>query len=216
VECDLNDGALPNGGLLIDTNENLSGASAGGGPGFSGTIFEFFPRQDRKWKERILYNFCENNGCSDGQSPTGIVRDANGNVFGTTVGFGANGKGGTLFELASDGSFHTLHDFCSEADCADGHQPGAPPTVDSSGNLYGTTVMGGGNDIDDGHLGGGVVFRRTADGEFSVLHAFCAEANCADGQAPWAELTLDAAGDVFGTTTAGGKFGAGEVFELTP
>ena len=139
-----------------------------------------------------------------------------GNFYGTAVGFGTNGLGGTLFELAADGSFSALHAFCSESDCADGHQPGAPPTLDATGNLYGTTVIGGGNDIDDGHLGGGVVFELAAGGKFTVLHAFCAEANCTDGEAPWAGLAVDSAGHLFGTTTGGGKFGGGTVFEVTP
>jgi uncharacterized repeat protein (TIGR03803 family) len=215
VECDLTDGQAPNGGLLIDAAGNLFGASAGGGPDFSGTIFEFSPRQTGKWRERILHALCAP-GCSDGQQPTGIIRDEGGNFYGMAAGFGVNGKGGTLFKLAADGSFSALHAFCSEADCADGHQPGAAPTLDPAGNLYGTTIIGGGNDIDDGHLGGGVVFEHTAGGEFTVLHAFCAEANCADGAAPWAALTMDAAGHLFGTTSAGGKYGGGTVFELTP
>jgi uncharacterized repeat protein (TIGR03803 family) len=65
-------------------------------------------------------------------------------------------------------------------------------------------------------LGGGVVYKRATDGSFTVLHAFCAKANCADGQEPGAGLTLDGAGHLFGTTISGGKFGGGTVFELTP
>jgi uncharacterized repeat protein (TIGR03803 family) len=213
--CDLTDGALPNGGLLIDANGNLSGATAGGGPDFSGTIFEFSPRPSGRWKEKIPYAFCAP-GCDAGQSPTGIIHDEAGDAYGMTVGFGPNGKGGTLFEVAADGSFSLLHAFCSAADCADGHQPGAAPLRDAAGNLYGTTIIGGGNDRDEGHLGGGVVFERAANGDFTVLHAFCAEANCTDGVAPWAGLTMDSAGNLFGTTSAGGKFGGGTIFEVTP
>jgi len=213
--CDLTDGSQPNGGLLIDATGNLFGSSAGGGPDFSGTIFEFSPRVSGKWKEKILYSFCAP-GCDSGQSPTGIIRDQDGDAYGMTAAFGPNGKGGTLFELAADGSFSLLHAFCSAADCSDGHQPGAAPLRDAAGNLYGTTIIGGGNDRDEGHLGGGVVFERTASGDFTVLHAFCAEANCTDGAAPWAGLTMDSAGNLFGTTSAGGKFGGGTIFEVTP
>ena len=139
-----------------------------------------------------------------------------GNLYGTTVGMGAKGKGGTLFQRGTDGKFTVLHDFCSEQDCADGHQPGAPPLLDLSGSVYGTTVIGGGNDRDEGHLGGGVVFRLSAGGEFTVLHAFCAETNCADGATPFTGLTMTANGHVFGTTSAGGKFGSGVVYEIAP
>ncbi len=213
--CDLTDGALPAGGLSIDTAGNLFGATAAGGTDFSGTIFELSPRPSRKWKENILYALCAP-GCDAGQSPTGLIRDDAGNAYAMTSGIGPNGKGGTLFELAADGSFNLLHAFCSAADCADGHQPGAGPTRDTAGNLYGTTIIGGGNDRDDGHLGGGVVFKRTSAGDFTVLYAFCAEANCTDGAAPWAGLTLDTDGNLFGTTSAGGKFGGGTIFEVTP
>lgn len=216
-ECDLTDGAFPTGALPIDDSDNLFGATETGGEDFAGTIFRLLPGELRKkWKEKILYAFCQVAGCPGGQQPVGVVRDANGNVYGMTAGLGANGKGGTLFKLTADGSFTVLHDFCSEADCADGHQPAAAPALDASGTLYGVTAIGGGHDIDEGKLGGGVVFELTAAGEFMVLHAFCAQANCVDGEDPFAGVTLDPAGPVFGTTIKGGKFGKGVLFELSP
>jgi uncharacterized repeat protein (TIGR03803 family) len=216
VECDTSDGSLPAGGLSLDEAGNVFGASAGGGENFSGTIFELSPRDARRWKEKILYDFCLS-GCSDGQSPTGIVRDGAGNSYGTTVGQGVNGKGGTLFKLRADGAFTVLHAFCSAPDCTDGHQPGAPPVLDTLGNLYGTTAIGGGNHRNDEfHLGGGVVYRFSAAGDFTVLHAFCAERKCADGETPFTGVTVDPDGHIFGTTTEGGKFGAGVVYEVSP
>ncbi|MBV9571672.1 MAG: hypothetical protein JO056_10575 [Alphaproteobacteria bacterium] len=214
-DCGLTDGSLPTGGLLVDDSGNLLGSTAGGGENFSGVIFRFSPHREDKWKEKIFYTFCPI-GCADGQSPTGIIRDDLGNLFGTTVGMGGHGKGGTLFKFATDGTFTVLHDFCSDADCADGHQPGAPPRLDSSGNLYGTTAIGGGNDRDDGHLGGGVIYRLSTGGDLKVLHAFCAEQNCTDGATPFAGVTINSAGHLFGTTSDGGKFGSGVVYELTP
>src|SRR5205085_2778230 len=89
-----------------DASGNLFGATAGGGPDFSGTIFEFSPRQSGKWKEQIPYAFCAP-GCDSGQSPTGIIRDETGNAYGMTAGFGPNGKGGTLFEDAAGHLFGT-------------------------------------------------------------------------------------------------------------
>ncbi|HSC17370.1 MAG TPA: choice-of-anchor tandem repeat GloVer-containing protein [Rhizomicrobium sp.] len=213
--CGLSDGSLPTGGLALDASGNLFGASAGGGENFSGTLFELSPGQNGKWKERILYTFCTM-GCSDGQSPTGVLRDQLGNLYGTTVGMGANGKGGTLFRLAADGSFAVLHNFCEEPDCADGHQPNAPPLLDSAGNLYGTTVIGGGNDNNEGQLGGGVVYRLSAGGQFTVLHAFCAKPTCGDGQAPFAGLSMGPDGRLYGATNNGGKFLGGAVYDVTP
>jgi uncharacterized repeat protein (TIGR03803 family) len=214
-DCGLSDGSFPAGGLRLDEVGNVFGASSGGGENFSGTIFELSAREKGKWKERILYTFCPI-GCSDGQSPTGLVRDAVGNLYGTTVGMGGNGKGGTLFKLSAGGNFTVLHDFCDQPDCKDGHQPGAPPLLDSAGNLYGTTVIGGGNDNQEGQLGGGVVFRLSAAGEFTVLHAFCAKADCSDGQAPFSGLSIGADGHLFGTTNQGGKFLGGVIHEITP
>lgn len=213
-DCDTHDGALPSGGLLVDAGGNLFGASEGGGENFSGTIFELMPRGSGKWKEKILYTFCLDFSCKDGQAPMGIVRDAAGNFYGTTRAFGANGRGGTLFRLAADGSFSVLHDFCSDETCTDGRQPGAPPTLDATGNVYGTAVSGGEHDSGGGH--GGVVFKRATDGTFEVLHAFCARANCSDGETPFAPVIVDGQGRLFGTTIAGGKFGGGTVFELLP
>jgi len=87
--------------------------------------------------------------------------------------------------------------------------------VDSSGNLLGTTDTGGGHNIDGSHLGGGTVFSLSGS-SLKTLYAFCARANCLDGKYPVAGLVMDPSGNLFGTTSAGGKYGVGTAFELTP
>ena len=87
--------------------------------------------------------------------------------------------------------------------------------LDSSGNLFGSAEYGGGHDQDVEGKGGGTIFKFGA-GTLSVLHAFCAEANCADGEDPEGTLISDPTGNLLGTTTSGGPNGGGEVFRLTP
>ena len=77
-------------------------------------------------------------------------------------------------------------------------------------------MIGGGNDNQEGQLGGGVVYRLSASGQFSVLHAFCQKADCTDGQAPFAGLTVGPKGRLFGVTNNGGRFLGGVAYEVTP
>jgi uncharacterized repeat protein (TIGR03803 family) len=85
--------------------------------------------------------------------------------------------------------------------------------IDASGNLYGTTYHGGLNDA-------GAVFELTpnADGTWTehILHSFCSRTGCADGEFPKAGLTMDASGNLYGTTSVGGSSNLGTVFEVTP
>jgi uncharacterized repeat protein (TIGR03803 family) len=77
---------------------------------------------------------------------------------------------------------------------------------DTAGNLYGTTIGGGAS----GH---GTIFKLDASGKETVLYSF---AGGTDAAAPDADLLRDAAGNLYGTTIAGGASGAGTVFKLTP
>jgi uncharacterized repeat protein (TIGR03803 family) len=138
----------------------------------------------------------------------GLIADADGNLFGTTVFGGANG-GGTVFEIAKTAAGDastpkSLVSFCALANCTDGQRPEAGLIADADGNLFGTTVFGGAN-------GGGTVFEiaKTAGGYAStptILVSFCALANCADGANPFAGLIADANGNLFGTARSGGTY----------
>ena len=132
-----------------------------------------------------------------------------GALYGTTGYYGAN-SAGTIYELASSNgnwSESTLYTFCSAANCADGNGPFAGLAQDSAGNFYGTTYFGG-------NAGDGVVFELAADGKYSVVYSFCAETNCADGSEPAAAVTLDSAGQIFGTAGRGGDNNFGTIFEI--
>jgi uncharacterized repeat protein (TIGR03803 family) len=142
--------------------------------------------------------------------------DAAGNLYGTTAGGGSarglNGYG-TVFELTptAGGGWTETVSHIFESTNTDGAHPLGGLISDAAGNLYGTTY---GNAWDSGY-GQGTVFEltRTNGGwREKQLHTF----NGTDGAGPRASLILDAAGNLYGTTSGGGTYGAGTVFELTP
>jgi uncharacterized repeat protein (TIGR03803 family) len=148
----------------------------------------------------------------DGAGPylAGVILDAAGDLYGTTMVGGAYGDG-VVFKLKPNpgGTWteNVLHSFTG----ADGALPRAGVIFDAAGNLYGTTNQGGpSND--------GVVFKLAPnpDGTWaeSVLHSF----GGADGSAPQSGLTFDAAGNLYGTTANGGAYTGetGVVFKLAP
>jgi hypothetical protein len=108
-----------------------------------------------------------------------------------------------------------LHSFCRKPDCADGRYPSGGVTLDSSGNLFGVTESGGGNDIDRYGEGGGIVYELSGT-SLKVLHSFCALAACADGEAPDAPVTIDPLGSIYGTAVRGGNDSWGVIFKALP
>jgi uncharacterized repeat protein (TIGR03803 family) len=200
------DGAVPQAGLIFDAEGNLYGTtSKGGAYSYSnGTVFEL----NAAGQETVLYSFCPVVGCADGSEPySGLVRDSMGNLYGTTS-QGGKENVGTVFKIDPAGQETVLWSFCSEMDCADGMYVYAGLIEDAEGNLYGTTKQGGAHDW-------GVVFELNAAGEETVLYSFCALAKCKDGYYPWTGVVQDSAGNLYGTTTYGGKHGAGAVFKVT-
>jgi uncharacterized repeat protein (TIGR03803 family) len=153
---------------------------------------------------------------TDGAGPdSSLIFDTSGNLYGTAWA-GGSSNFGTAFQLVPDGSggWHenVLYNFCSIATCLDGETPTGGLILDSAGNLYGTATGGGTSGAS------GVVFELSpgANGTWteSVLHNFCQ--NCADGFQPRTGLIFDAAGNLYGATTSGGRCNFGTVFELTP
>jgi uncharacterized repeat protein (TIGR03803 family) len=217
--CEGGDGYEPTASLILDGVGNLYGTTGGGGAyKYYGTVFELTPRKDGAWTEKILHSFNDNG--KDGNVPVaGLIRDASGNLYGTTSygGGGSCSQGGqvgcgTIFELAPNvGGGWTgkiLHSFVDNS--KDGNYPAGSLIFDASGNLYGTTFEGG-------VYGGGTVFELTpeADGRWTeaVLHNFSYQNN--GGSIPLASLIFDASGDLYGTDSGSADNG-GAVFELTP
>jgi uncharacterized repeat protein (TIGR03803 family) len=107
-----------------------------------------------------------------------------------------------------------LYSFCSQTNCTDGSKPNAALLMDSSGNLYGSAYAGGTN------RNGGVIFELTPAGNgrwrYHLVHTFCTENYCPDAGSPIAPLIIDAAGNLYGTTSGGYSGQPGVVFELIP
>jgi uncharacterized repeat protein (TIGR03803 family) len=147
----------------------------------------------------VLHSF-EN---SDGQYPKdGLIRDSSGNLYGTTT-FGSKAGYGTIFKLDESGKFRVLYRFAGGPD--DGAYPNADLVRDKDRNIYGTTWQGG-------TANGGTIFKLDAAGNEKVLYNFAV--NSQDGMWPYAGLIRDAAGNLYGTTSAGGLYGGGIVFKL--
>jgi len=197
------DGEDPYAGLVADTAGNLYGTTLYGGTnGGFGTVFKL----GAKGKLKLLYSFA---GTPDGADPlAGMIRDAAGNLYGTTQYGGTNGGYGTVFKLGAKGKLTLLHSF---AGMPDGQNPYASLVRDAAGNLYGTTFYGG-------TFGYGTVFKLSRNGKLKILHSFNPSP---DGSHPIAGLVLDNAGNLYGTTSDGGDLncgfsGCGTVFKVTP
>ncbi len=223
------DGGSPVGGVILDATGSLYGTTNAGGTttclehAGCGTVYKLTPNLDGTWTESVIYMF---KGGGDGEWPdhVSLVFDAAGNLYGTTADGGGKGSCnwqsrpfcGTIFELTpnADGTWteQVLHRFTGGRD---GANPAGTLIFDKSGNLYGTTFYGGAH-------GYGNVFELTPIGDGTwkekALHQFANK----DGANAYAGLTFDAAGNLYGTTYAGGNIsscggaGCGVVFELTP
>jgi uncharacterized repeat protein (TIGR03803 family) len=219
------DGCFPYPGVILDADGNLYGVTLDGGAGFGDSGYGVVFKVDTNGSETVLHTF----EGPDGANPDSVLLfDSRGNLYGTTDNGGSSetcdGGCGTIFELSpQDGGWTetVLYNFCALDDCTDGLLPSRGPLVrDSAGNLYGTTDFGGTSRNCNGG-GCGVVFKLDRAGKESVLHSFT---NRADGASPYAGLTIDSAGKLYGAVLFGGDFnckpgkgqGCGTVFEITP
>jgi len=195
---------FPNSGLEMDAQGNIYGTTNEGGGYQGGTVFELTPGGE----ETTLYSFGNRKALQFGKYPTGgVVRDASGNLYGTTAYIGSNG---TIFELTSSGTPQLLYTFQGQPD---GSRPMGNLIRDAQGNLYGTTLSGG-------MYNHGTVFKLTPAGLETILYSFTGGA---DGGDPLDGLVLDGQGNLYGTTLRGGNTqcpfssgGCGVAFKVTP
>ncbi len=204
------DGGYPQANVTLDTAGNIYGISGRGGILDKGAVFELTPNGRGGWNETVLHSFA---GGNDGEYPyLTVTLDNAGNVYGASYSGGAPGYG-IAFELSpASGTWieNILHTFTGGTD-------GGYPTslvLDSKGNVYGSAETGG--------VGtNGLVFELSPTGGVwteKVLYDF---AGGSDGYEP-GPLLMDGAGNLFGTTNAGGSgatcgipnVGCGTVFEL--
>jgi uncharacterized repeat protein (TIGR03803 family) len=200
------DGQWPESGLVRDPGGNFYGTTYAGGSGKCnvdgvrgcGTVFKI----DRGGKEIILFSFA---GGTGGAYPLGsLIRDAEGNLYGTTSGGGdvacsaGNGQGcGTVFKIGKDGKETVLYSFKGNPD---GAFPAARLTQDASGSFYSTTY-GGGSGI-------GTVFKLDKAGTETVLYSF---PGFSDGGQPVSDVILDKHGNIYGTASNYGGINQGGV-----
>lgn len=212
------DGKWPLGGIVFDAAGNLYGTTEEGGGQIGGscsygcgTVFQLTPTTSGNWRESVIHVFGDN---SKGANPgAGLIIDSAGSLYGTTYSGGnfndpSCGNGcGLVFRLASSaGTWResVLHAFTGGND---GGNPLSSVTFDSAGNLYGTTFSGGGVfKLTHGSKGGWIE---------ATIHSF--GIGWPHGGLPEAGVVFDLAGNLYGTTSAGGGQGSyGTVFELTP
>jgi uncharacterized repeat protein (TIGR03803 family) len=196
---------------VFDVAGNLYGTTVGGGlKGKScaagcGVVFKLTPSTNGgPWTETILHQFT--GGSDGGTAFAGVIIDSAGNLYGATIGGGSKGLG-TVYELSPSGSTWqetVLHNFTGKPD---GSTPYAPLVFDSAGNLYGTTYAGGASNQ-------GTVYQLTQAGGTWTEQVLCSFKGGTDGNDPFAPVTLDQAGNVYGTTQAGGTASVGTAFEL--
>ncbi len=231
------DGSSPAAQLIADGAGNLYGTTSTGGQG-QGTVFELSPQSGGQWTENVLHIFSG----PDGSTPmAGLIMDGKGNLFGTAQA-GGNYGAGVVFELqpVSGGwSFSVIHNFHFDGVTNfDGYAPSAALTLDTRGNLYGTTLQGGTGQCNAVFAAGrgiappkgttfyscGTVYELSpqADGSWGekVIHSF----QGTDGGWASSKLILDRKANLYGTATMGALdgvacpgvavSGCGVVFEL--
>jgi uncharacterized repeat protein (TIGR03803 family) len=206
------DGGSPNRGLVQANNGDFYGTTFSGANG-QGSVFEITPGG----RETTLYSFCALSGCPDGAFPdAGLVLGANGDLYGTTQSGGGAGGRGTVFKMNPSGTLATVFKFCANGQCADGANPEAALIQASNGDFYGTTNEGGARGHCDSAQSCGTVFKLSPNGTLTTLYSFCAESSCIDGNAPTGGLVHAPNGDFYGTTSFGGAYDEGTVFQITP
>jgi len=206
LQAGCTDGSGPEVGLVQATNGDLYGTTANGGAYGDGTVFKITPTGALT----TLHSF---HG-TDGANPAAVlIQASDGKFYGTTTNGGANESCdsfgiagcGTVFSITSAGDLVTLYSFCSQSGCKDGAAPAARLVQATNGNFYGTTAIGGSNNV-------GTVFEITQAGRLTTLHSF----DETDGYSPQGALVQGTDGSFYGTTRGGGASGDGTVFKITP
>jgi uncharacterized repeat protein (TIGR03803 family) len=199
------DGYSPVAEVTLDSAGNLYGTTQFGGVFGSGTVWEL-SRNDGGWTESILHSF--DDFVDGSELKAGVIFDPSGNLYGTTF-LGRPSDDGTVFQLVPSSSGWTLHTLHSFGDGGFGFAPQGGVILDGSGNLYGDTINGPGGEA--------VVFELTPSGggwTYNVLYGWGGSL----GGGPAARLTMDAAGNLYGTTRGLPETNNlyGSVFKLTP
>ena len=193
---------------LINANGTLYGTTERGGASGNGAVFAI---DQKTGKETVLYSFCSQQNCADGQYSSAGLIDVKGILYGVTELGGASGAG-TVFSLdPGTGAETVIYSFAGGA-TGDGWNPGAS-LIDVNGTLYGITTNGG-THVQNAQGYGTVFAVDPKTGKETVLHAFCSQQNCTDGGLPGGSL-IEVNGKLYGTTSNdGATFYTGTVFSI--
>jgi uncharacterized repeat protein (TIGR03803 family) len=215
AQANCTDGYL--GSAMLGKDGNLYGTTYWGGVGTEcasgvtfgcGTVF----RVTKQGRLTTLHSFCTEANCPDGNNPAAApIQGIDGNFYGTTLQGGAYQQGapigdGTVFKITAGGQLTTLHSFGE----SDGEFPDSALIQATDGNIYGTTIAGGGGS------GGGTIFKVTPGAVFTSLYTFCSDGDpqCPVGTRPGAPLMQATSGLFYGSNTELGSGGDGTLFSL--
>jgi uncharacterized repeat protein (TIGR03803 family) len=187
-------GLYPSGSIVRDAAGNIYGTAVSA----NGCCGPLVYKLTNTGQETVLATFGDN----DGLNP-GVIMDPAGNLYVTTSGGSAGG--GAVYKISPSGQTTVLYSFTGGTD---GGSPWGNVTLDAAGNLYGTTASGG-------TAGCGIVFKLSPSSQETVLYNFTLTAGV-DGGAPYAGVTLDSAGDIYGTTGWGGTPAMARCLSWTP
>jgi len=192
------DGCYPYGGLLRDSVGNLYGTTEVCGASGVGTVFKL----TKTGKESIVHSFA--GGSSDGEFPsfTSLIMDTKGTLYGVAEQGGTSNLG-VVYKLSKSGKLAILHSFAGGT--SDGCDVFGTPAMDTAGNLYGTANSCGSAQV-------GIVWKVSKKGKETVLHNFTAGSS--DGSEPVAGVTMDAKGNLYGSTYQGGSANLGTIYKL--
>jgi autotransporter passenger strand-loop-strand repeat protein/uncharacterized repeat protein (TIGR03803 family) len=191
------------GSMVADTAGNVYGTTSSGGANSDGSVFELL-NGSYAGTPITLASF---NGTNGADPQAGLISDAAGNLFGTTLSGGAYNDG-TVFELVNNGGGSYTLESLASFDGADGANPDGGLIEDAAGNLYGATEAGGAGD--------GTVFKiANTAGAYASTPTTLVTFDGTNGASPETALTVDSSGNLFGTTASGGADSDGTLFELS-
>jgi uncharacterized repeat protein (TIGR03803 family) len=188
-------GAFPSSGLTLGTDGNFYGTTFENGPLNYGTVFKITP----KGKLTVLHAFDNSDGSTPWAAP---VEGTDGAFYGTTED-GGSANCGTVYRVTAAGKFKTLYNFDGTYGC----QPLAPLVLGNDGNFYGTALG-----LTGVNPNWGAIFKVTSAGAITLLHGF----DSTHGAEPYAPLMQASDGNFYGTTSGGGNYNNGVVFEMSP